>query len=353
MEIGELKGNGQMRMLLLRGGQGQFLVYKEVERGAAEIFRRLMQRPHPNIVKICGLKAVDEEKCGIFMEYVPADTLDDKILRQGMIPLKEAKTIMLQICQAVWHFHRLGIIHRDLKPLNLLVTAAGQVKVTDFGIARLYRKDAICDTRILGTAGYAAPEQFGFSQTDEKADIYALGVILNRMLTGQMPGEMLYAGDSRIEAIIKKCLRMSPAERCSLEELELALGGTGSCKPPVGKRILRVIPGFRTGSPVHMTLAIVGYIYMTFIFLFGLLTVRDVIDILRWVAGYLLSTLGLGWFVGSFGKAAHGLHLDKGGGKVFLFLVYGMVSMVIFYVALMEGACPGRTMGQRKGGDRL
>ena len=76
-------------------------------------------------------------------------TLDDKILRQGMIPLKEAKTIMLQICQAVWHFHRLGIIHRDLKPLNLLVTAAGQVKVTDFGIARLYRKDAICDTRIL------------------------------------------------------------------------------------------------------------------------------------------------------------------------------------------------------------
>ncbi len=100
MEIGELKGNGQMRMLLLRGGQGQFLVYKEVERGAAEIFRRLMQQPHPNIVKICGLKAVDEEKCGIFMEYVPADTLDDKILRQGMIPLKEAKTIMLQICQA-------------------------------------------------------------------------------------------------------------------------------------------------------------------------------------------------------------------------------------------------------------
>lgn len=337
-EVGRLSDDGQMRMMLLRGGQGQLLIYKEVERGAAEIFRRLMHQPHPNIVTIYGLKAVDEGRCGIFMEYVPSDTLDDRILQQGTIPLKEAKKIMLQLCHAVWHFHRLGIIHRDLKPMNILVTAEGQVKVTDFGIARLYRKDAICDTHILGTAGYAAPEQFGFSQTDEKADIYALGVILNRMLTGKMPGEMLYQGDGRIEAIIKACIRMSPSERCSLEELEMALGGSELCKPPIRKRILRHIPGFRTGSPVHMTLAIVGYIYMTLIFLIALLSVQGPIGILRWGAGYLIVTLGLGWFVGSFERVAHRLRMDRGVGKAILFLAYGFVSMMIFYAGVVIGS---------------
>lgn len=62
------------------------------------------------------------------------------------------------------------------------------MKVTDFGIARTYKKGKVFDTRILGNAGYAAPEQFGFIQTEEKADIYALGVLMNRMLTGKVPG---------------------------------------------------------------------------------------------------------------------------------------------------------------------
>ncbi len=74
------------------------------------------------------------------MEYVPADTLDDRILERGSLPLDETRKIMLQVCAAVRHFHGLGIIHRDLKPLNILVMENGWVKVTDFGIARLYSK---------------------------------------------------------------------------------------------------------------------------------------------------------------------------------------------------------------------
>ncbi|MBT9779391.1 protein kinase [Clostridium sp. MCC353] len=79
----------------------------------------------------------------------------------------------------------MGIIHWDLKPINILIDKNGLVKATDFGIARIYKKEKFCDTEILGTAGYAAPEQFGFFQTDEKADVYCIGVILNKMLTGK------------------------------------------------------------------------------------------------------------------------------------------------------------------------
>ena len=69
--------------------------------------------------------------------------------------------------------------------MNILIDKNGLVKATDFGIARIYKKEKFCDTEILGTAGYAAPEQFGFFQTDEKADVYCIGVILNKMLTGK------------------------------------------------------------------------------------------------------------------------------------------------------------------------
>lgn len=332
-EVGELGNSGGRRTVLLRGTQGNFLVYKEVGRESVEIFRILKNNPHPNIVSVLGMKSVDEETCGIFMEYIMADTLDDKLIQEGRIPLKRAKEIMLQICQAVGHFQNLGIIHRDLKPLNILVLNDGGVKITDFGIARIYKKDKIGDTRILGTAGYAAPEQFGFSQTSEKADIYALGVILNRMLTGKMPAQELYNGDTQIGAVIRKCIRMSPEERCSLEEFVEALGGTRIKGKGLGRRILRKIPGFRTGNPVHMTLAAVEYAYMLFLCSLSVLVSKSLEQILRNIVGFLIMSLGVGWCVGSFGKVSYCFHMDRGVKKVLLILIYGIVGVVILGLA--------------------
>ncbi len=334
-EAGELGNSGGLRTLLLRGEQGEMAVYKEVPREAAEIFRRLMEHPHPNIAAIYGIKAVDEETCGVFMEYIPFDTLEDRILCQGKIPLKEARQIMLKLCGAVGHYQGLGIIHRDLKPLNILLGGDGTVKVADFGIARTYKKEKICDTRILGTAGYAAPEQFGFSQTDEKADIYALGVILNKMLTGKMPGDELYEGEEQVGVIIKKCVRMSPGDRCGLGELEEALGGRKTGRGPWWKQVLKKIPGFRTGNKVHMTLAFVEYAYVLFCCMLSICFARHTAGgYVRCFAGALTASLGLGCFAGSFRKAAYVLRIKSGIGKMFLGLLYGAAGCVIFYLGL-------------------
>lgn len=333
-EVGELSSSGNLKTLLLHSDQGEMAVYKEVPRESAEVFRLLIQKPYPNIVTVYGIKAVDEETCGVFMEFIPFDTLDDKILTQRKLPVREAKQIMLQICQAVGHLQNMGIIHRDLKPLNILISSDGLVKITDFGIARIYKKEKICDTAILGTAGYAAPEQFGFSQTDGKADIYAMGVILNKMLTGKMPGDELYEGDERLSAIIKKCIRMTPGDRCELEELAEVMGGKLRGKGSWWKRILKKIPGFRTGNKVHMTLAAVEYAYIFLVYILIFYYHSSPLERLQCTAGALISSVGLGGFLGSFQRVTYFLHIKRRIGKIFLALVYGVTGFIVISIGV-------------------
>ena len=332
-EVANLGNGTEMQTVLLRNDEGEFLVFKEIPRESEEVFLKLKASPHPNLIQIHALKAVDEEKSGVFMEYFPSDTLEDRI-RVQTFSLKETKQIMLQICDAVYHLHKLGIIHRDLKPFNILINREGAVKITDFGIARIYKKEKMYDTQIMGTAGYAAPEQFGFIQTDEKTDIYALGVIMNKMLTGKMPGEVLYDGDVRVGDIIRRCLFMAPSERCSIEEIEEALGGERIHNSSPGKRLLRMIPGFRTGNKVHMTLALVEYIYMALIYLFTIPLRQTVGQILLGTASLFLLTLGIGWFLGTWKKTVYRFHLEKGAGRVMLALLYGVILFFLLGIGL-------------------
>ena len=328
-------GNGtEMQTALLRNEKGEFLVFKEIPRESEEVFLKLKESPHPNLICVYGLKAVDEEKSGVFMEYFPSDTLEDRI-RTHIFSLKETKKIMLQICDAVYHFHKLGIIHKDLKPFNILINREGTVKITDFGIARTYKKGKIFDTRILGTAGYAAPEQYGFIQTDEKTDIYALGVLMNRMLTGKLPGEELYNGDARVGDIIRRCLFMTPGERCTIGEIEEALGGRKIHDVPPAKRLLRKVPGFRTGNKVHMTLALVEYIYMSLIYVFTIPLRQSIGQIFTGTVSFLLVTLGVGWLIGTWKQAAYRLHMEKGAGRVVLMILYGAAVFFLLVFGLM------------------
>lgn len=92
-----------------------------------------------------------------------------------------------QLCQALAPLHRENIVHRDIKPENIVLGADSQVYLIDFGIARFEKAGRSADTTLLGTHGYAAPEQFGFCQSDARADIYSLGVVLNQVVTGAFP----------------------------------------------------------------------------------------------------------------------------------------------------------------------
>lgn len=128
--------------------------------------------------------------------------------------LKEnAVKIAIQIAQGLkcLHEHQPMIIYRDLKPENIMITLEGKVKLIDFDISRKYQTGKLRDTELLGTVGYAAPEQFGYFQTDNRTDIFAFGLVFNCMLTGDFSAHNLAKG--KYEKLIQKCIALNPADR--------------------------------------------------------------------------------------------------------------------------------------------
>src|SRR5919202_1312834 len=122
------------------------------------------------------------------MESLPGGTLKDRLLKRGPLPPRTAAAVALQIAEALWVAHRAGVVHRDIKPHNVLITAAGNVKVGDFGIARAASSSTMTKTgSILGTAHYISPEQAMGEPVGPQSDLYSLGVVLYEMLTGELP----------------------------------------------------------------------------------------------------------------------------------------------------------------------
>ncbi len=126
-----------------------------------------------------------------------------------------AKKILKQLCLALTVLHQNGIVHRDVKPENVMVSDEGRVVLIDFSISRKVIPGG-SDTQILGTVGYAAPEQLGLSQSDGRTDIYAMGVLYNVMLTGKHPSVELARG--KAGRIIRKCTAVNPDDRYQTSE---------------------------------------------------------------------------------------------------------------------------------------
>ena len=157
-----------------------------------ERFRREAQSAaalsHPNIVSIFDRGEADDGTYYIAMEYLPGGTLKDHILKRGALPPRTAAAVALQIAEALRAAHESDVIHRDIKPHNILITGTGDVKVTDFGIARAASSSTMTRTgHILGTAHYISPEQAMGEPVGPASDLYSLGVVLYEMLTGEMP----------------------------------------------------------------------------------------------------------------------------------------------------------------------
>jgi len=145
---------------------------------------------HPNIVTVYDF-GHDEHRYFIVMEYVDGTDLKSLIRESKNIQIPKTLDIMIQICEGVGYAHRAGLVHCDLKPQNILVSPDGRAKVTDFGISRaLSAIDPEERTDIVwGSPKYFAPEQAAGSAPSPSSDVYALGVILYEMLTGQLPFE--------------------------------------------------------------------------------------------------------------------------------------------------------------------
>lgn len=185
-------------------------------------FELLKPLKHPNLLGIIGVINL-HDKLFIIEEYIEGGNLADLLKENRVIREQEVLSIIRQLCQALNVLHSSGIVHRDIKPSNLMINKEGIVKLIDFGAARIFNRDSDRDTRLLGTEGYASPEQFGFAQTDPRADIYALGATAYELLTGELPrGGMKYNG--KLKGIIKKCLQFDPGKRYqSAKEVEKAI----------------------------------------------------------------------------------------------------------------------------------
>lgn len=163
----------------------------------------------------------DGDSVTVLEEFVSGATVAD-ILTGGLYNEKGVRKVAVSLCDALSVIHKEGIVHRDIKPENVMITDSGAVRLMDFDASRLFKEGRSADTRIIGTAGYAAPEQFGLAQSDERTDIFSLGVLMNVMLTGEHPSKKLYKG--KLTKIIEKCLQLDPNKRYqTAEELKKEL----------------------------------------------------------------------------------------------------------------------------------
>ncbi len=144
---------------------------------------------HPNIVKVFDVSFGDLLQY-IVMEYIDGITLKEFIDQQGALRWKDAVHFTIQILRALQHAHDKGIVHRDVKPQNIMLLPDGKIKVTDFGIARFARSEHQTMTdKAIGSVHYISPEQARGDVTDEKSDLYSIGIMLYEMLTGELPFE--------------------------------------------------------------------------------------------------------------------------------------------------------------------
>lgn len=210
------------RIVAIKILKDEFLNNEEFKRRFKNESKAIALLSHENIVRVYDVN-FGEKLQYIVMEYIDGITLKEYINKQNSITWNDAVYFMTQILRAVQHAHDKGIVHRDIKPQNIILLPNGTLKVTDFGIARFSRSETKTLTeQAIGSVHYIAPEQAKGEQTDERADIYSMGVVLYEMLAGKVPFDSENAVSvalMQVQASAEKLTQINPNIPKGLEQI--------------------------------------------------------------------------------------------------------------------------------------
>ena len=174
---------------------------------SAEVLSAISKIDSPYIAKI---ESYSESQ--VIMEYISG-----KPLSEISLPQEQLFDVICEICKGLAALHSAGVIHRDIKPSNIMLADDGHIRIIDFDAARVKKPEVDKDTSFIGTDGFAPPEQYGFTQTDERSDIYALGVTIKLLLRDKYE-------NSKFRTVAEKCMRFDPDKRYkSVEQVANAL----------------------------------------------------------------------------------------------------------------------------------
>ena len=253
-EISQL--NKEHRVSIVRhSGTGKIYVKKVLSVYSLAVYSALYDRPVKHTPRICALYE-DRGTLTVIEEYISGDSLEEILEKRGPLPEQETIRIAVMLCRILEEMHSFDppLIHRDIKPSNILMTETGEIVLLDMNAAKFMDADKASDTRLLGTPGFAAPEQFGFGSSTTATDLYAVGVLMDTLLSGsdpssgdretfptagsQSPGSHIPGSqaDPRLRQIIGKCRELDPRRRySSASELARDLSEL-LCKESSGQR---------------------------------------------------------------------------------------------------------------------
>lgn len=274
----------------------KFFVKKILTVYSIDVYRRLKENPLPGLPRIFELYEEDGHLT-VIEEYISGDTLEELLLAKHSFPEDVAVHYILQLIDILSSLHNLTppVIHRDIKPSNIMVCPSGQLILLDLNTAKQEDNSKSEDTRLLGTQGYAAQEQYGFGSSTIQTDIFGIGILLNLLLTGDLPNAGLTTG--KFSSVIRKCTELRPVDRYpTLAELKNELNiltglSSEASTNPVSPDLSWLPPGFRTNQGIHMLVASIGYLLL---FWFGsTLQVKDVTPKILLIERIFFILLGL------------------------------------------------------------
>lgn len=265
----ELGAISEKAVLVKNNYSGTLMVKYTADKKCFDVFQIMEKSSAPNLMAVYDT-VIENDKCVSLCEYIEGVTLEQAVKKRGIYDEYGTVNIIAQLCDGLAVLHKNRIVHRDINPSNVMLDKNGIVKIIDFDILRIVKAGQGRDTQVMGTPGYASPEQFGFYQTDARADIYSCGVLMNYLLSGKLPNEYMYNGN--LTPVITRCIEMDPKNRFnSVNELKQVLLGrkanVNTSKKPEKYINYWKLPGFRKGNPFAKFITIFFYIMYIIMFL--------------------------------------------------------------------------------------